>query len=167
ESEARSASRPDIGLFREGRVSLSRCFNSIRRWRHSVSVMAFAIAMPAVAEEKTEFTCLIQPKMVLKLGTPVTGLISEGRVDRGAIVKKGDVVARLDSSVEQAALALAKARTANDSAVRSGRAKLEFQKHKDERTKQLRKNDNIAISTAEEAETAAKVAESELREAEV
>jgi multidrug efflux pump subunit AcrA (membrane-fusion protein) len=90
-----------------------------------VLLVAMAIAQPAAGQEKaaSEFACLIQPKMVLKLGTSVPSLISEVLVDRGAIVKKGDVVARLDSSVEQAALTLAEARAANDSAVRSGRAK--------------------------------------------
>src|SRR5258707_15487944 len=63
-------------------------------------VVLTAIAQPAVAQEKAateEFACLIQPKMVLKLGTPVPGLLSEVLVDRGTIVKKGDVIARLES----------------------------------------------------------------------
>jgi RND family efflux transporter MFP subunit len=128
-----------------------------------------ALARPAVGQDKPtpEFACLIQPKMVLKLGTPVPGLISEVLVDRGATVKKGEIVARLDSSVEEANLALAEAHAANDSAVRSGRAKLDFQKRKAERTSELRRNNNVSISTAEEAETSAQVADSELHEADV
>src|SRR5262249_32797349 len=102
-------------------------------------LLATAIALPASAEdEKTgggEFDCLIQPKMVLKLGTPVPGLISELLVDRGAIVKKGDVIAKLESGVEEATVALAKARADNESTVRSNLAKLEFQKRKEERAK--------------------------------
>src|SRR6266581_6171058 len=120
-----------------------------------------AIAQPAVAEEKSateEFACLIQPKMVLKLGTPVPGLLSEVLVDRGAIIKKGDVIARLESGVEETALSLAKARAVNDATVRSNSVKVEFQRRKEERTKQLRKNENISISLADEAETAARVA---------
>jgi RND family efflux transporter MFP subunit len=134
-------------------------------------LLATVIALPASAEgQKTgegEFDCLIQPKMVLKLGTPVPGLLSEVLVDRGAIVKKGDVIARLESGVEEAAVALAKARADNDSTVRSNRAKLAFQLRKEERAKLLRKNDNIALSAADEAETAARVAESDYQEAEV
>jgi hypothetical protein len=61
----------------------------------------------------------------------------------------------------------AKARAANDSAVIAGRAKVEFQKRKEERAKQLRKSEAVAIATTEEAETAARVAEGDLREAEV
>ena len=133
-------------------------------------VVLAAIAQPAVAQEKAasdEFACLIQPKMVLKLGTPVPGLISEVLVDRGTIVKKGDVIARLESGVEETALSLAKARAANDATVRSNSVKMEFQRRKEERTKQLRKNENISLSLADEAETAARVAEIDLDESKV
>jgi RND family efflux transporter MFP subunit len=132
-------------------------------------LLATAIALPASAEDQKtgggEFDCLIQPKMVLKLGTPVPGLISELLVDRGAIVKKGDVIAKLESGVEEATVALAKARAENDATIRSNHAKLEFQRRKDERMKQLRKNATVSFAIADEAETAAKVAESELDEA--
>ena len=158
---------------RAKRMSPSRIalnpFNLPQRLLFVVVPVAMAIAQPAAGQEQeaSDFACLIQPKMVLKLGTSVPGLISEVLVDRGAIIKKGDVVARLDSSVEEANLTLAQARATNDSAVRSGSAKLDFQKRKAERTAELRRNENTPISTAEEAQTAAKVAEGELREAEV
>ena len=133
--------------------------------------LATAIALGARAEEKKigtgEFDCLIQPKMVLKLGTPVPGLLSEVLVDRGAVVKKGDVIAKLESAVEEASAALAQARAENDSTVKSSRARRDFQLRKEERAKQLRRTENIPLSTADEAETAARVAESEYREAEV
>src|SRR5262249_43535092 len=99
-------------------------------------------------------------------GAPTPSLISEVLVERGTLVKKGDAVARLESSVEKATLDLAEARAADDSAVVSGRAKLEFQKRKDERAQFLKKGDNIALSAADEAETGARVAESDLRQAE-
>jgi RND family efflux transporter MFP subunit len=105
--------------------------------------------------------------MVLKLGTPVPGLLSDVLVDRGAVVKKGDILARLESGVEQAALELAKARAEDDSAVRSGRFKVEYQRRKADRATELRKHDNIAVSAADEAITGARVAESELDQAEV
>ncbi len=144
-------------------------FRRLCRWHILVLPLAIAIVAPAAGQESQppDFACLIQPKMLLKLGSPAPSLITEVLVDRGAVVKKGDVVARLELSVEEATLALAKARAENDSAVLTGRAKLEFQKRKDDRAKQLRKNENIAVSVADEAETSARVAESDLREAEV
>ncbi len=130
-------------------------------------VISSAMAAEGPKAQSPAFDCLIQPKMVLKLGTPVPGLLSDVLVDRGAVVKKGEIVARLESGVEQAALELAKARAEDDSTVRSGRAKVEFQRRKAERATELRKNDNIPVSTADEAVTGARVAESELDQAEV
>lgn len=132
-----------------------------------VGVLLAPVAVAAEKDGVPEYACLIQPKMVLKLGSQVQGLISEVLVDRGAIIKQGEVVARLESGVEQAELEIARARAANDSTVQSDRAKVEFQKHKEERSKELRKTEAMSISTAEEAETAARVAEGDLREAEV
>jgi RND family efflux transporter MFP subunit len=133
--------------------------------------LLLATCSASLAEDRSaasnSFECLIQARVVLKLGTPVPGLIREVLVDRGSVVKKGEVLARLESSVEEAALELAKARAANEASIRSGRAKLEFQKRKVERANQLRKNDHISFAMTDEAETAARVAESELYEAEV
>lgn len=144
----------------------------VYRWSTILIVLPVVlIASPGLTQDQkadaNQFNCLIQPKMTLKLGTPVPGLISELLVDRGAIVKKGDVIARLESGVEEAAVELARARAANDSTVRSNQAKLEFQQRKEERTKQLRKTDAISVSVADEAETAAKVAQVDLDEAEI
>jgi len=138
-----------------------------------LAVLALAIlagAGCADAQERKsqgQFDCLIQPKMVLKLGTSVPGLLSEMLVDRGDIIKKGDVVARLESGVEQAAVSLAKARAENEATVRSSVAKLEFQRRKDERSKLLRRNDSVSAAVADEAETSARVAEQDVEEAKV
>jgi membrane fusion protein, multidrug efflux system len=140
-------------------------------WRLSMLpclLVATGIAAPANAQEQSDkFLCLIQPKMTLKLGTQVPGLIREMLVDRGAVVKKGDVIARLESGVEAAAVLLAEARASNESSVRSGQAKVDYQKRKEERMKALRKNDTVAFSAADEAETLARVAENELEEAKI
>jgi len=135
---------------------------------YGVLLLAILSCSGASAQDRKaegQFDCLIQPKMVLKLGTPVPGLLSEVLVDRGDAVKKGDVVARLESGVEQAAESLAKVRSENDAAVRSSEAKLEFQRRKDDRARQLRKSDSVTVAVADEAETGARVAEQELDEA--
>lgn len=133
-------------------------------------LLAVALPLSASAQEReigSGFDCLIQPNQVLKLGTPVPGLLNEVLVDRGAVVKKGDVLARLESTVETATVALARARAENEASMRAAKARLEFQARKADRMTKLRRSDNVAVSTADEAETAARVAESELHEAEV
>jgi len=136
-----------------------------------VFLLLLGLAAPTAAQspkaETSEFDCLIQPRMVLKLGTSVPGLLSEVLVDRGATVKKGDIVARLEFGVEAAAVDLAKAHAKDESSVRSARVKVEYQRRKEDRASQLRKGENIAVSAAEEAETSARVAESDLEAAEV
>ncbi|WP_262049138.1 efflux RND transporter periplasmic adaptor subunit [Bradyrhizobium sp. Bra78] len=142
-------------------------------WRWVLAILAVSVAAGAgcanAQERKPEgqFDCLIQPKMVLKLGTSVPGLLSEMLVDRGDIIKRGEVVARLESGVEQAAVSLAKTRAENEATVRSSMAKLEFQRRKDERSKLLRKNDSVSAAVADEAETSARVAEQDVEEAKV
>src|SRR5258708_4435046 len=99
-------------------ISMGTVDSAVFRFGRPTSIflllLALAISPPATAQDlkadAAEFDCLIQPRMVLKLGTPVPGLISEVLVDRGAIVKKGDVVARLESGVEAASLSLAMVR---------------------------------------------------------
>ncbi|MBR1126679.1 efflux RND transporter periplasmic adaptor subunit [Bradyrhizobium iriomotense] len=145
----------------------------MKRARAFLAILVVSVAAEAGcanAQERRpegQFDCLIQPKMVLKLGTSVPGLLSEMLVDRGDIIKKGDVVARLESGVEQAAVSLAKARAENEATVRSSIAKLEFQRRKDERSKLLRKNDSVSAAVADEAETSARVAEQDVEEAKV
>ena len=47
-------------------------------------------------------TCLIQPYVVITITTPVAGLLETMLVDRGDLVKEGQVLATLDTSVERA-----------------------------------------------------------------
>lgn len=48
-----------------------------------------------------DFDCVIDPARVVKLGSPVTGILAEVLVNRGDIVKSGEIVARMDMDVEQ------------------------------------------------------------------
>ena len=67
-----------------------------------VCVLAPALAFGA------SYDCLIEPEMTIKLGSPATGIIDEIPVDRGDEVKKGEVVARLESDLERTELEMAK-----------------------------------------------------------
>src|SRR4030095_5150161 len=44
----------------------------------------------------TEFECVIEPQQVVKLASPVVGVIARLDVDRGDIVRKGQVVGKLE-----------------------------------------------------------------------
>src|SRR6185436_1896233 len=49
-----------------------------------------------------DMDCMVEPHIVASLGSPVEGTLSEVLVDRGALVSRGQVVARLHSKVEEA-----------------------------------------------------------------
>ena len=97
--------------------------------------------------------CLLEPSLEVKLGSPVDGIISELRVDRGASVKRGQPLVLLNSQLESAA-------------VDSARGKAEFAKRKAERNDELYKQQLISVQERDQLETEAKLAQLELRERE-
>jgi len=84
--------------------------------------------------QNRSYDCLLEPRFKIKLATPVAGVLKEVAVDRGDLIRKGDILARLDSGVEQASLALAQARAENDSTIKAREARLIFLTKKRERT---------------------------------
>lgn len=57
-----------------------------------------------------EFDCLIEPSEIVDIGSPRHGIIDELYVERGDIVALDEPLAKLNSSVEEASLALAQAK---------------------------------------------------------
>lgn len=55
--------------------------------------------------------CLIEPFVISAVGSPTQGIISHLLVDRGATVKRGQSIAQLESTMEQAIIQQAEART--------------------------------------------------------
>jgi RND family efflux transporter MFP subunit len=109
--------------------------------------------------------CLIHPKSVVKVGSPVGGILAEVNVDRGDKVEQGQVLFRLRSEVEEASVEFARARAGNDSRIESGLARLHFQKRRLERGDELMQKKVMAQSAYEEAQRDARLSEFELREA--
>jgi RND family efflux transporter MFP subunit len=95
--------------------------------------------------------CLLQPNMVSNLGSPVEGILSEILVERGSEVRKGQVVARLNSAVEAATVNLRKAQEA-------------FGQRKVDRNEDLFKQDLISASEKDELETQTRIAGLELKQ---
>lgn len=54
--------------------------------------------------------CIIRPNQVVRVGVPTPGVIERIPVERGDVVRNGQVVAQLKAGVERAALAVAGAR---------------------------------------------------------
>ena len=130
-------------------------------------LLCLLIGLPSGGIHAAEFPCLIEPQQVLKLAAPVQGVVATVTVDRGDRVRRGQLLAQLDSEVEEAAALIAQVRAANDTAVQSGRARLEFLKRKQGRNERLRTTDAVSFAQMDEATADARVAEAQLREAEL
>ena len=120
----------------------------------------------AVDLASTELDCLIEPHSLIKLGSAVTGVLDSVAVDRGDMVHAGQLVAMLKSGVEEATVALARARAENDVVVQSRRARLEFESDKEKRTETLFKKKIVSGEQMKVATTERRLAELDVHEAE-
>lgn len=106
-----------------------------------------------------ELDCLIEPHEVVNLSSPVEGVLEKVFVERGAYVKKGQVVAQLESNLEQATVVLARARADVDAAIKSSAARLEFSTIKVGRSEKLFEKQLISAADLDEARTEKRLAE--------
>jgi RND family efflux transporter MFP subunit len=87
-----------------------------------VSLGVFAQIVPAPqpgGESSGGYECLVEPHTVVNVGSPVDGVLELVAVNRGDWVRKGQVLAQLQSGVEAAAVKLSQAH------VEYGRRKVE------------------------------------------
>ena len=109
--------------------------------------------------------CLIEPYEMVEIGSPVTGRIEAIYVERGDFVEAGQLIVKLETDVEQAAVELARVRAEMDGDVRAREARLTLQRHRKERGKKLYERDAMSEDEHDELETEARVAKLELLEA--
>ncbi|HTU01999.1 MAG TPA: efflux RND transporter periplasmic adaptor subunit [Candidatus Sulfotelmatobacter sp.] len=109
--------------------------------------------------EAADLDCLIEPRMVVSVAPAVEGLLESVLVDRGDVVRQGQVLATLESSVERATVASSKFRSEMEAALKSNQVRVEYGGRKAERTGQVYKEGGISIKDVDEAETEKLLAE--------
>lgn len=128
--------------------------------------MLLALHVPVCeGAESLELDGLVEPYMVVNVGSGVPGVLEAVTVDRGDFVIKGQVVANLESGVEKAAMELARARAELDATVKARQANVDFCMRKQGRAEELYKKEVLPLSQMDEAETNRTLAELELQEA--
>lgn len=121
--------------------------------------IAFGVG-PAPAQD---FDCIIEARQMIDIRSPVEGLIERVAVERGEVVKKGQVLVTLESGPERAAVAVAKQRAEASGMVKSAEAKLDLAVKKERRAEDLARQSFISSNALEEARTEKTLADSELR----
>jgi RND family efflux transporter MFP subunit len=127
-----------------------------------------AAQQPSVpAQHMGEFDCVVEAKMMAKLGSPDTGIIEALKVDRDMTIKKGDVVAQLDSKLQQIALELAQLKANNEGDINSERTRLAFRTSEAERAENLNSKQIVTVKVRDEAVTERNLAALALAKAEL
>jgi RND family efflux transporter MFP subunit len=124
----------------------------------SFAVLALSGFNPATLYAD-DLDCLIEPYEVVNLSSPVEGVLEMVHVDRGAIVKKGQIVAKLESNVEHATVTLARARAEMEAAIKSSEERLAFSTLKLTRSEKLLEKKLISVAELDEAQTEKRLAE--------
>jgi len=135
-----------------------------RSGRNAVALLGL-LALVAGPSRGEELDCLIQPWRDITLSAAIEGLVEEVLVERGDLVKRGDVVARLESSVERASVDAARARAEATGGIRSGEARLELAKTSFERQQTLQQQKVVSSKEVDEALASKRVAEADLQSA--
>ena len=112
-----------------------------------------------------EYDGVIEPYMVVKVGSGVYGILETVDVDRGDFVKKDQVLATIQSSVEKAAMEAAQARAEMEASIKAKEASLEFYTRKKQMNEELYKRQVLPFSQMDEIETNRIITEKQLHEA--
>jgi RND family efflux transporter MFP subunit len=120
---------------------------------------------PAWGDENEGLDCLIEPSEVVELSSQVQGILESVNADRGDFVKKGQVVAKLQSGIEEASLRLAKARAALEVDINARKAEAEMKKRTAEQLEKLYAKKLASLHDYDDAQTLSIVAQYEYQKA--
>lgn len=128
---------------------------SIRQLKRAsvVASIACACIAPATAANLGEFDCVIEPHMIVDLASRVDGIVESISVDRGQLVAKDQVLVKLDSGVEEAAVAAARSRASASAALKASSVSVEFAQRRRDRLETLYMDKAVSMDQMDEIST--------------
>ncbi len=136
-----------------------------RQLKKTICSTALLALLTAGNAPAADFDCIIEPSKTVDVRAASEGLIEKIWVDRGDMVKQGQVLVTLDSGVERAATESARYRSTMQGRIRTGESRVAFSTAKYDRREKLAGQSFISLHDRDEALTEKKLAESELIEA--
>ncbi len=130
--------------------------------------------LPAVAEEQLlqiegdnslpELDCVIEPSEVVDVGTAIPGVIESIHVQRSDLIKKGDILVELDSSVEKATNNLAQFRASLNTVIEQRQRSVEFGHNTQKRNQILLQKSAISMHEIDQLNTETRIAELQVKQ---
>lgn len=130
-----------------------------------MAVILLAGLAPRATPAAESLECLVEPLQQVVVSAPEAAVVDQVLVDRGDFVEKGQVIAVLESSVEQATVASARARAGALADLQASEARLSFERRRYERSQELHKSGVVSEVEEDERESARLVAEAEYQRA--
>jgi RND family efflux transporter MFP subunit len=130
-------------------------------------VWAGAADAGALSDYTRSASCLITPNNIYKLSSSVQGTLAKVNVERSDRVKKGDIIAQLESGVEESQVEAAKVRSQTDVQIRLKDAVAAAANAKVERLNKLRAAQIANQQALDDAEVAAATAKADVAQAEL
>jgi len=127
--------------------------------RRSLLLALFGVVVLASSARAQTLDCLINPNLIVAVSFSTDGVLDTVAVDRGDLVKEGQVLATLESSMEKATVALAAARARVESAMKSNQVRMDFGVRRFVRTDEMYKKNLVPLKELDEAETGKILAE--------
>lgn len=141
-------------------------FESYRNRALKLGMLIPMLACHSVSAQATDqYECLVEPYQVVKISSPVKGLIDHVFVDTSDVVKKDQVLVELESSVEKATVEAARSRAGMTGEVKAREADLAFKRRQAKRMKDLYKKKAVSSHEKDQAETDVALASMELKKA--
>ncbi|WDZ81040.1 efflux RND transporter periplasmic adaptor subunit (plasmid) [Ensifer adhaerens] len=137
-----------------------------RRTKVRQKLAALLVPCALLPVSAQAFDCVIDPSIVVRVGSPVPGLLKEVLIARGDRVKENQVIARLHSDTEQATVELMSEQAASTSEIEAQKARLELARNRMKRAEALLARNVTSTDKLEEAVAEMEVIQKELATAE-
>jgi len=131
-------------------------------WSGAGALLLLAgLVSPSTASKEvlSDMDCVVEPSLVVDLGTASPGQLAETFHDRSDFVQRGELMGRLESRVEAASLAIAEADAADVSALELRRLSAAFGSRTRTRNDRLGADEAISAQTLDQVRTETAMAE--------
>ncbi len=119
----------------------------------------------AAAAADTPSQCLIEPHQTIEIKSPVAASIAAIHVERGSVVRKGQLLVSLDADVEKASLATATYRSVMEGQIQAAESRLLNARDKLKRREELRTANFISVQERDDAAAEVRIAQADLQQA--
>lgn len=143
----------------------STLFSTAPQLIKTACILCACYLAPLQAAETTELDCMVKPEMYVELSSPVDGVLESVLVETSDTVQKGQVLAKLESSVEMAQVNLSRQEASVVDVIEGKKIESEFSKRNKDRLDQLYKKQIGSLADNDKANTEADLTRQALNKA--